>query len=473
MSIRSEGLNFLSALLSNIHADQLQKAVDAVITHNFGDVPFLISGPPGTGKTKTIVEIALQLLQKEYQITPHILLCAPSDPAADTLALRLSHHLNPMQLFRLNGPTRTFAEVPDQLLSYTFSENETFSIPEFKKLMSYKIVVTTCRDADVLVQARLTNADLMKLGHEIMCSIFPSVTPPLNQLLHWTALLVDEAAQATEPEACVPLTVVATPIPIVADTDGPTSQNPVFVMAGDQNQLGPRTSCRETALSISLFERLFSLPLYASHALSRHNATISGHPKPLTRTMLPMLRPAFTNLTRNYRSHPSILVVPSALFYSDTLIPEAIPPHSTSPVPSAPFWRGPHKWPILFAVNTFPDVVDPGSLLASNNTNNAITNHAEALKALRYAQDLLSQNRIRGKLDDDVTPDNWKPIAEEEICIISPFASQVAHLRKIFRHSNLAGVNIGPLEVFQGLESRFVILCTTRTRPQYVIDDQK
>lgn len=32
-----------------------QKAVDSVCRHNYGEVPFLISGPPGTGKTKTIV----------------------------------------------------------------------------------------------------------------------------------------------------------------------------------------------------------------------------------------------------------------------------------------------------------------------------------------------------------------------------------------------------------------------------------
>lgn len=35
---------------------RVQKAVDTILQQNYGNVPYLISGPPGTGKTKTIVE---------------------------------------------------------------------------------------------------------------------------------------------------------------------------------------------------------------------------------------------------------------------------------------------------------------------------------------------------------------------------------------------------------------------------------
>lgn len=56
-------------------------------------VPFLISGPPGTGKTKTLVEAVLQLL-KRYPTT-HVLVCGASAPSADTLAMRLRRELSP------------------------------------------------------------------------------------------------------------------------------------------------------------------------------------------------------------------------------------------------------------------------------------------------------------------------------------------------------------------------------------------
>ena len=41
-------------------------------------------------------------------------------PAADTLALRLSSHLGPREMFRLNGWVRTYAEVPAEILPYTY-----------------------------------------------------------------------------------------------------------------------------------------------------------------------------------------------------------------------------------------------------------------------------------------------------------------------------------------------------------------
>lgn len=87
-----------------------QKAIESTCSQNYGTLPFLISGPPGTGKTKTIVEIAVQLVKNIANVS-HILLCAPSDPAADTLVQRLSLLFKPTELVRLNRPSRTFAEV--------------------------------------------------------------------------------------------------------------------------------------------------------------------------------------------------------------------------------------------------------------------------------------------------------------------------------------------------------------------------
>ncbi|KAK3075027.1 hypothetical protein LTR53_002062 [Teratosphaeriaceae sp. CCFEE 6253] len=61
----------------------------------------------------------------------------------------------------------------------------------------------------------------------------------------------------------------------------------------------------------------------------------------------------------------------------------------------------------------------------------------------------------------------------EEICIMSPFRAQVNVLRKLARGKTfgMRDVSIGPLEAFQGLESRLVILCTTRTRARFVEQD--
>ena len=441
------------------------KAVDAVVSRDFGSVPYLISGVPGSGKTKTLVECALQLLRSPGDVEPHILICAPSNPAADTIAIRLSRYLSRHEMFRLNGYTRTFVEVPGKLLPYTESNGETFSLPPFKVMMKFKVVVTTCHDADMLVRARLTNADLLRLTFETVLPVAPRINISPEKALHWTTLIVDEAAQATEPAVCVPLTVVANPLAIKPSPEG-KSALPVVVMAGDQHQLGPRVFNHDTALAISLFERLSSRPIYAGHPFSRRNA---GRYKRLTKEMLPIPRAAFTNLTRNYRSHQSIIAIPSVLFYSDTLLPSAPPIHPLGPVPTWPEWKSRHKWPVLFACNTSPDNVEE---ILHSPAGSGLYNDGEALMAAYYAKSLLNHSEQLEYNEFDVTAP--KRVKQEEIAVISPFNSQVTRLRNIFRSKSMHGVSIGPLKAFQGLETRFLIICTTRTRtdPRFVEQDQ-
>ncbi|KAH0541842.1 hypothetical protein FGG08_003725 [Glutinoglossum americanum] len=416
-----------------------KKCVDSVGRQDYGSIPFLISGPPGTGKTKTIVEIALQLIHNPSLLHTHILLCAPSDPAADILVRRLREHIPQPHLLRLNAPSRSIIEVPIELHSYCYTgpEGNLFSLPDFKQLMTYKIVVTTCRDAGILVQARVTNRDLVRLEKGILDSLHSDGQNNLGSFLHWTALLVDEAAQAMEPEVAIPLAVVAPPAQGgIGDV--------IVVMAGDQNQLGPRISSRDKNLERSLFERLFDRPIYRDHQLSRKRANASDW-IPSTRNAGPMINPPFANLFRNYRSHPAILALPSALFYNDTLIPEAT---DTDKLTSWSGWRG-RGWPVLFSANLADDEIE--------YEGGSWYNVAEAKRACDYAMSLFRSTTIDQK----------------DICIMSPFSAQVKFLRYTIRRApyNLSGVNIGPMEAYQGLESRVVILCTTRTRARFLDQD--
>ncbi|KAK3714514.1 hypothetical protein LTR37_007820 [Vermiconidia calcicola] len=413
------------------------KAVNTVLNETYGPVPFIISGPPGTGKTKTIVELALQLIGR--QETPHLLICAPSDPAADTLVQRLSKHLKLSDLRLINAPSRSFPEVPNTVLPYCCVDDGLFSLPSFKELMRCKAVVTTCRDVQMLVRARLSNRDLCELEGKLHSAIHPN-TSPAKARLHWTGVLIDEAAQATEPEAILPLSFVATPLAPGVDE----SQWPLFVMAGDQHQLGPRTASKASSMQTSLFERLLKRPFYCDHPLARSKQS-GGVMRPLTQDMLPILRPAFANLIRNYRSHPAILATPSSLFYNDTLEPEAT---ETDSLLSWPQWKG-RGWPVLFARNILPDEIE--------QDGGGWYNIGEAKLACQYAQSFL----LHGLLQPS------------DICIMSPFRAQVRVLRKVAREApfSMPGVNIGPLEAFQGLESKLVIICTTRTRDRFLDQD--
>ncbi|KUI73559.1 Putative helicase MOV-10 [Cytospora mali] len=423
-----------------------KKAVESIWSQNYGNLPFLISGPPGTGKTKTVIESALQLI-KNTNDHSHVLLCAPSDPAADTLAQRLREHLTTDEMLRLNRPCRTFAEVPDPLLQYCCIIDEKFALPAFPTIMQYRVVVTTCRDASMLSRARLTNSDLYTLEQELnsitMC-IHPLDFPPQVKL-HWSALIVDEAAQATEPEVLVPLTIVAPPI------NPPNTFKPVVVMAGDEHQLGPRTSLPSSPLKKSLFARLFKLPVYAAHPLARGKT--GEAPPPLTQSLLPIYRPPFANLIRNYRSHPAILAVPSSLFYADTLEPEA---KNTNCLQGWDGWNG-RGWPVLFHDNPSRDELE---MIGLREGMGGWHNAGEVEVACHYAASLVASGLVE----------------QSEVCIMSPFNAQVRRLRQRMRdpqYGGLWGVNIGPTEAFQGLERGVVILCVTRSRQKFVEKDQQ
>lgn len=426
-----------------------KKAVESICSRSHGTLPYLISGPPGTGKTKTIIEATLQLVKNSTGCN-HILLCAPSDPAADMLCQRLIGHLNPGQMLRLNRPCRSFAEVPDALLPFCLVQKYEFALPAFPVLMGYSVVVTTCRDASILTRARMTNKDLytvQKRMHEIAKAIHPFQSHQEPQL-HWSALLIDEAAQAMEPEVLVPLTIVAPPPDVSRKTD---IRPPLFVMAGDEHQLGPRVSLVSSPLKGSLFARLFKRPVYADHPLSRGKK--GEAPPPLTQSLLPVFRPAFANLIRNYRSHPAILAVPSNLFYFDGLEPEA---RDTGRLASWKGWQG-RGWPVLFHDNRGLDELElPGIM----NGTGGWYNPAEAAAACSYAQSLVRSGLVE----------------QNDVCIMSPFKAQVRHLRKCMRqpeHGSLWDVNIGPTEAFQGLERGVVILCVTRARKWFVQEDKK
>ncbi len=419
-------------------------AVNDICTKAYGTLPYLISGPPGTGKTKTLVETAMQLLNTTN--VSHMLMCAPSEAAADTLALRLKRYLKRTQLFRLNRPGRADNEVPSELLHYCHTKNGMFGLPSFQELMAFNVVVTSCQDAAMLAEARMTNDDLWTM-QKTMFSAFNPKEKTHTPALHWAALLIDEAAQATELDVLPAISVICPPFTY------PTSlPQPRFVMAGDEKQLGPRTASPDIRVRTSLFARIFRRPLYENHPLSRSKIKPSSGPPVLKRSMLPIIYPPFTLLIRNYRSHPAILSVPSALFYNNTLIPETAIPNT--PLQQSDLWRG-RKWPVLFLPHTGLDEIE--------RDGGGWYNVSEARIACDIAQHLIISSFVK----------------QADICIMSPFAAQVKRLRSLIRSSaygNGAGlwdVNIGPLEAFQGLEKRVVVLCTTRARKRFLLKDQE
>lgn len=248
---------------------QQHAAVQRIVAGSSKPAPHLVFGPPGTGKTITLVEAMNQVSRADP--SAHILACAPSNSACDLLCERLMVHMDPHQVYRVYANSRDPRTVPKHLLKYcNWDERQDgFVCPKKGILMEYKIIVTTMVTAGRLVSGGI----------------------PVG---HFTHVFLDEAGQAVEPE-CV--------IAIAGLLSAKTGQ---LVLAGDPKQLGPilrSPLAQQHGLGLSLLERLMRHnPLY-------EKSTDSGHFD--TRFV--------TKLLRNYRSHDAILKIPNELFYENEL----------------------------------------------------------------------------------------------------------------------------------------------------------
>nr|XP_019000047.1 uncharacterized protein I203_07582 [Kwoniella mangroviensis CBS 8507]OCF63508.1 hypothetical protein I203_07582 [Kwoniella mangroviensis CBS 8507] len=429
-----------------------QSAITAIVSRDH-KVPYLISGPPGVGKTKTLVEAALQILTTHPDST--ILICAPSNSAADTLARRLCvpaassasrPYVGPGTVLRLNLPSRTFAEVPDEILPFCYitptpTGTSTFGIPSFAELMKFRAVICTCQDASILVTANATNIAMMKAESEMMDTFHrvsdSSVTRHVHP--HWTHLMIDEAAQSSEPETLLPLSVVV-PYPL---PQGYRSVDPVVVLCGDIHQLGPVISspeARDGELDVSLLERLSQQEVYASHSNARKNQKIANGACPSD------WEGPFTNLIQNYRSIAPILMIPAALFYEDTLIPSARDVELLK-------WQGfPNpRIPILFhGCEGEENWIDEVSISWYNSSE------------IEYINDLV-QSLIETVVG----------LKQKEIAVITPWREQVWRIRSKLRSNNLHAVDVGNVETYQGAEFRVTIISCVRSRSRFLDEDRR
>ena len=260
--------------------EQQRAAVAAITAPSPRLPPVVVFGPPGTGKTAVVAEAIRRLAARRGA---RILCCAPSDEAADVLTRRVGELGSP-SILRLNWWQRKQDSVAPALLRYCYTRDGQFDVPSRNSLKNKTVVITTCACAGVLLRMGLR-----------------------GQFSH---IIVDEAAQALEPEALVPVALA-----------GPLTR---VTLAGDPNQLGPAvrsTDALKRGLSTSLLKRLLLTA-----------AELSGDAPPgLKRFGLgsaARVAPIVCKLNTNYRAHGSLLALPSRLFYGDALVPASETAHA-------------------------------------------------------------------------------------------------------------------------------------------------
>ena len=178
---------------SQEHAvNEVLRAKDVAIVH----------GPPGTGKTTTLVEAIYETLRRESQV----LVCAQSNMAVDWISEKLVDR--GVAVLRIGNPTR----VNDKMLSFTY-ERRFESHPDYPQLWSIRKAIRELRSQKKRPDSWHQKMDRLKsrateLELRIRSSLFGearvvacTLTGAANRVLEgekYSTLFIDEAAQALE-----------------------------------------------------------------------------------------------------------------------------------------------------------------------------------------------------------------------------------------------------------------------------------
>ena len=378
-----------------------EKAVNEVLWAK--DVA-VVHGPPGTGKTTTLVEAIFETLRRESQV----LVCAQSNIAVDWISEKLVDR--GINVLRIGNPTR----VNDKMLSFTY-ERRFEAHPDYPQLWSIRKAIRELRQQRKHADSWHQKMDRLKsrateLELRIRSSLFgearviaSTLTGAANRVLEgekYSTLFIDEAAQALEAACWIAIRKAGR-----------------VILAGDHCQLPPTVKsimALKGGLGKTLMERIVEN-------------------KPETVTLLKM----------QYRMNEQIMKFSSEWFYHGMV--ESAPTVS---------YRGilDYDTPMMWI-----DTAECDGKEEFVGENFGRINRAEAELTLQTLQQYLEKIGKQRILDESI-----------DVGIISPYRAQVQLLRKELRkreffrpYRHLLTVNT--VDGFQGQERDIILISLVRS----------
>ena len=372
----------------------------------------VVHGPPGTGKTTTLVEAINETLMKESQV----LVCAQSNMALDWISEQLIDR--GINVLRIGNPTR----VNDKMLGFTY-ERRFESHPDYPQLWAIRKAIRELRSHRKRgderfhqkfehLKARATeleiriNSNLFDEARVVASTLVGSANRVLEGMKFGT-LFIDEAAQALEAACWIPMRRVTR-----------------VVLAGDHCQLPPMVksiAALKAGLGKSLMERI------VEH-------------KPDVVTLLKI----------QYRMNEKIMTFSSDWFYHGE-------------VESAPQTRNRGildlDEPIEWRDSKVDDEEgDSGESFVGESFGRI--NKAEAQLTLDTLEDYFKKIGKQRILDEHI-----------DVGVISPYRAQVQYLRRLirkresfkpYRHS----ISVNTVDGFQGQERDIILISLVRSNDQ-------
>lgn len=378
-----------------------EKAVNEVLWAK--DVA-VVHGPPGTGKTTTLVEAIFETLRRESQV----LVCAQSNMAVDWISEKLVDR--GINVLRIGNPTR----VNDKMLSFTY-ERRFEAHPDYPQLWSIRKAIRELRQQRKHADSWHQKMDRLKsrateLELRIRSSLFgearviaSTLTGAANRVLEgekYSTLFIDEAAQALEAACWIAIRKAGR-----------------VILAGDHCQLPPTVKsimALKGGLGKTLMERIVEN-------------------KPETVTLLKM----------QYRMNEQIMKFSSEWFYNNMV--ESAPTVSHRGILD-------YDIPMIWI-----DTAECDGKEEFVGENFGRINRAEAEMTLQTLQQYLEKIGKQRILEESI-----------DVGIISPYRAQVQLLRKELRkreffrpYRHLLTVNT--VDGFQGQERDIILISLVRS----------
>ena len=380
--------------LNRSQNDAIQKVVEA-------QEVAIIHGPPGTGKTTTLVEAVIETLERETQV----LVCAPSNAAVDWISEQLMRRS--VNVLRVGNPLR----MSDEMLACSY-ERRYSSHPDYHELWNIRRTLTQgakgeqahrLRNRQTELEIKI-NADLFNEARVVSCTLIGSAYR-LMERRRFSTLFIDEAAQALEP-ACWAAILKADRV----------------VMGGDHQQLPPTVKSLESmkgGLANTLMQKVVGM-----------------HPQ------------CVTLLTTQYRMNEDIMSFSSRWFYHGQLhaAPEA-----------AQRLVSPLDTPLMWLDTSLTPTPSPSGEGSERRTRtNSLTNADEArlvIHTLRDYIDMISPQKIESERIDFgiITP------YRGQARLIRRLLKMQHYFRKLRRH-----ITVGTVDGFQGQERDVIVISLVR-----------